>query len=144
MPSNVEWHFTNGQAGSRLKLARRLYRGAMLEALGQIRSSCMETTLFQAIRANERVPLVVAGSDDLPRLHLRGRILWQKAVVSAANPQGSGMFRTAVGFDHPHEDLKQITTPLIARLNANNDIALVAGVRRSGTDTGNDLASGRV
>ncbi len=109
--------------------------GEMLAALEQVRSGCMETTVFEPIQANERVPLVLKGLGDLPTLHLRGRILWQKALGSETNPKGSGTFRVAVDFDHPYDDLKQVTTALIARLNANNDVASVAGARSTRTKT---------
>jgi hypothetical protein len=93
-----------------------LDREEMLAALEKIRSGSMETALFRSVQANERMPLVLTGYGDLPTLHLRARVLWQKAFSSKGNGAESGPFRVELALDHPGGDLKRAIDPLIAYL----------------------------
>lgn len=95
---------------------RYLDRREMLAALEQIRLGAVETTAFEPYRVNERLRFHLVGFSDLPSLQLRARVLWQKAFNQSGAAQNSGLFRVALALDHPMEDLKRVTAPLIERL----------------------------
>jgi hypothetical protein len=99
---------------------RFLDRQEMLAAIEQVRSGILETTLFQQVEDNARVRLLISGSGDLPRLNLRARVLWHREFGSNERPQSSDLYQVALAPEHPEEDLRRVTDPLIEHLTAAN------------------------
>jgi hypothetical protein len=97
-------------------------REETLSTLEQMRSGAIETLLPGPIRSNERFPMTIAGFGDIPTLHLRARVLSHEAFRADDAAETLDAQRVTLALDHPVEDLKRVTSPLISFLQARDDI----------------------
>jgi hypothetical protein len=94
-----------------------------LVALGQIHNGFLETIMFGPIRAHEPFPVTLAGSGGIPTLDLRARVLSDKALDLVGAAETLGARRVTLALDHPIDDLRRVTNPLISFLLGREDIA---------------------
>jgi hypothetical protein len=97
-------------------------REAMLVAVGQIHNGFLETMVNGPIRTTEPVPVTIAGLGDLPTLHLRTHVLSCKTSDAGDAAETSGAHGVTLALDHPIEDLRSVTNPLILSLRGYDDI----------------------
>ena len=98
-------------------------REEVLFALGQIHNGFLETRMSGPIRSNEPFPVAVSGFGDTPVLHLRTHVLASRPRDLRYAAETSGAQRVTLALEHPIEDLRRVTNPVISLVRGYDDLS---------------------